>query len=85
MSSQSAMEPEGGHAGSAIAIVHLWMRRRAPWWKRVLWSFALLVPCIGPLLYASLFSDLSAHRPGMRPEAGQGGIDYPLEPPHDHR
>lgn len=71
---------------SLACLGHMWWRRNARFWQRALWSFVVIVPFIGPLLYASLFSGLSRHAPGMEPKAGQGGLNYPLEPPRDdHR
>ena len=70
---------------SVACLAHLWWRRDARLSQRALWSLALCVPLIGPLLYGALFTGLAPHDGVSRPKSGQGGIDYSHLPPPDQR
>jgi hypothetical protein len=52
-----------------IVIVRLWMRRRAKFWPSILWSFVLLVPFFGLMVYLFLHEEPDRH-PYM---TGDGG------------
>ena len=47
---------------SAICAVHLWRRPDARWPRRLAWTFALLAPLIGPLLYGAWFRELKSNQ-----------------------
>ena len=43
---------------SALCIGHLWWKRRAPTAKKILWTFILCVPAVGPLFYGATLDRL---------------------------
>ena len=58
---------------SLSLIIRMWLvHRRTSFFKKVLWSFTLLVPLLGWLLYGGLF-----HVPGFT------DVDCPTEHSHD--
>lgn len=61
---------------SLVALVHLWRRPRDPSAK-VLWTFLVLIPLVGPLLYASIFEDPPDPVRGRKINRGGGfpGVD----------
>jgi hypothetical protein len=52
-----------------VVTVRLWMRRRAKFWPRLLWSIVLLVPFFGLMMYLFIHEEPESH-PYM---TGDGG------------
>jgi hypothetical protein len=53
---------------SAICTFHVWWRADGHVGKRLLWSLAITLPVIGPMLYGAIYEELPAHS-----EGGTGG------------
>ena len=55
---------------SFLCLIHLWRRKDAKVRQKVLWSFIMVIPILGPLFYGSSFRGF----PEGRDSSGDDGM-----------
>jgi hypothetical protein len=60
-------------SASALCALHLWGRAGGGSAKKVLWTFVLLVPVLGPLFYGAMYDAPDEQEEGLR--AGETDTD----------
>jgi low temperature requirement protein LtrA len=59
---------------SVALVVHMWTKRRAPFFRKLFWTVVLFVPYLGPLFYGALFNPLSPQGEHLQDRYGWGSM-----------